>query len=62
MLPSERDTNDGDTKQQAEDEMRQADPKTTDEDPDNIHQQAEASARAAAVCHCLSERPQRQDS
>ena len=44
MLPSERDTNDGDTKQQTEDEMRQADPKTTDEDPDNIHQQAEASA------------------
>ena len=62
MLPSERDTNDGDTKQQAEGEMSQADPKTTDEDPDNIHQQTEASARAAAVCYCLSEKPQRQDS
>ena len=62
MLPSERDTNDGDTKQQAEGEMSQADPKTTDEDPENIHQQAKTSARAAVVCHRLSERPQRQDS
>lgn len=62
MLPSERDANDGDTKQQTEEKVCQADPKTTDEDPDNIHQQAEASARAAAVCHRLSERSQRQDS
>ena len=57
MLASERDADDGDAKQYPEKQMRQANPETTDEYPDYIHNDTQTATRIAVVDYPATERP-----
>ena len=43
VLSPERYPNDSDTQQDTEEKVRQADPDASDEDPDHVHDQAQAT-------------------
>lgn len=60
MLSAERNTNNRDAQQQPEKQVSQADPEASDEDPDHVHDQAQATARIAVVRHPAAERPKSQ--
>ena len=60
MLSAERNTNNRDAQQQPEKQVSQADPEASDEDPDHVHDQAQATARIAVVRHSAAERPKSQ--
>ena len=56
VLASERDADDGDAKHDAEQQMRQANPNTTNQNPDDVHDDAEASACFGCCLDALAER------
>lgn len=57
VLSPERYPNDGDTEQDTEEKVRQADPDASDADPDHVHDNRQAAATVAVVDDLLSERP-----
>lgn len=59
VLVPERDADDGDPKQQAKKQMGKRNGQPADEEPDDVHQQREASRGTGAGNHFLPERPQR---
>ena len=58
MLPAERNADEGDAKQQTEEKMGQANPKTANANPNHIHNHAQASARIPIIRHLTAKRPQ----
>ena len=56
MLLAERDTDDGNAKQNAEPKVCEADPKTAQYNPEDVHDKAQASARLRRRFHTLAER------
>lgn len=57
MLPSERNADNRDAKQQAKGKMGQTNPESAYKYPDNIHQQTQASTRTSVVDDRFSEWP-----
>ena len=58
VLATEGDTDDGDAKQNAEEDVHQACPQSATNDPDDIQGDADAAYRTFAFFHLGAERPQ----
>ena len=57
VLSPEWYTNDCDTKQNSPSQMREADPNSTEKQPDYIHYDTEATSRIGGGPHLFAERP-----
>ena len=58
MLASEGDTNDGDAKQNAEEDVHQARPQSTTNNPNDVQWNADAANGTFTIFHLRSEGPQ----
>ena len=61
MLPSKRYANDGDAKENPKKQVGEGNPDAADKNPDDIHQDAEATARAIRRPNLATERPEGED-
>ncbi len=58
MLPGKGQSDDGNGQEHPESQMGQADPYSSDDDPEDVHKQVEATRRGFAVTDLLPEGPQ----
>lgn len=61
MLAAKGNADNREAEQEAETEVREANPEAADANPDDVHHEREASAAISAVCHRPSERPEGED-